>query len=162
MNTGLTCPQHPTQQFGDANELAAHLNEVHGVPVSPQEILAGQSMSIKPPPTEGPTKGGKTVKQNLDEMSVSAPPRLDPLQIEAQVKASKSQPEISSTSPIEPQAETKPEPIILEYHYLGTCPTCKTPVRTLVVEADTKDKVSVIAFCTNCNKQLETQKEAKI
>lgn len=50
-----------------------------------------------------------------------------------------------------------PSPIVLTYRYTGTCPDCNKEVSTL--ELDIKDTHAVVAYCANCNKQLQSREE---
>jgi hypothetical protein len=56
----------------------------------------------------------------------------------------------------------QPAPIRLEYNYKGTCPDCASQVETIVLELDKKTRVTVVAWCPRCKKQLETREEAKL
>jgi hypothetical protein len=47
------------------------------------------------------------------------------------------------------------EPIKLTYAYVGNCPHCRSTVKTL--EMDVGKSHVAVAYCTNCDKQLESQ-----
>lgn len=56
----------------------------------------------------------------------------------------------------------KPAEIKLEYQFKGQCPDCASNVETIVLELDKKTRVTVVAWCPRCKKQLETREEAKL
>lgn len=58
--------------------------------------------------------------------------------------------------PNKPEAPRKPIPVNLIYTYVGECPTCYSPVSTLMLDMPGKTaKLFAVAFCVKCNKQLE-------
>lgn len=54
----------------------------------------------------------------------------------------------------------KPEPIKLTYLYIGQHDKCMGQVKTL--EVDVKDSHVVLAYCQNCNIQIESREEKKL
>ena len=107
-------------------------------------------------------KSGHT-KQGIGVLITSpnvAPEALPtPEFMEALNRIEAKQEEAKVTPPVIP-VEVVSDPIKLTYLFKGNCPTDKTVVETIELEAD--DKYYVIARCPTCKVQLETKKVVKL
>lgn len=59
---------------------------------------------------------------------------------------------ILAPAPVNPAPTS---PIVLEYRYKGTCPTCRSEVRTIMLDVG---DYFAIAYCSNCDKKLTQTK----
>lgn len=128
--------KHPSGQLGT-------LANKKNVPKSPSNLPPGINPSDLPDPTFL-----ETVKM-IEQESQKPPTSQSSKPQDSTVKVSPP----SST----PVAETKP--ITLTYKYEGSCPTCNTPVNTIMV--DLKGSLHAIAFCLT-HKQLSEMEVWKI
>lgn len=80
-----------------------------------------------------------------------------PPELEEAIRAKK---ELGFT-PAEP-VKKEPKPLVLFYRYEGDCPTCFKGVDTIELENGKKSKVSMVAWCNTCKKQLKVQEVSKL
>lgn len=108
------------------------------IDVAKYHPVTGEPLDPIPSQTKIPASGGAYISRpGNDELPVN---EAKPKQISIQ------------TTPVSPQ---HPQSIKLTYAYIGNCPNCLAPVKTL--EADVLNKHVAIAYCTNCDKQIESQ-----
>lgn len=130
----LFCPEHgnfPTRAEFDRHILRHH-NDAPPIATASSAIPVGPGVPVNP-----------DLKQMIEMANKPKPTPPPPV-----------------TAPVSQPVTPKQTPIKLVYHYEGNCPTCYTPVATLMLDMSTKTTKALFAvsFCKICNKKLGEMK----
>ena len=157
MSRTITCIActPPTSYSSDA-EYKQHLMDVHGATSTVEAIRMERSKRQNLP------NHVSTPQVTIPAGGIPVGPGIEPspefIQVVTEAQSSSNQ----LTPPvIIPSIITVPfniptpaiKEIKLQYLYQGDCPDCRTPVRTIMVEA--KGELIASAFCISCNKVLK-------